>query len=76
MSNKFVEPILHEPFCKLGFSGEFLVVAELAGFFSLADLLEKRTWDLLRLPGFDYHLLGELVSFLESRHLGHYIDPA
>lgn len=75
MSNKFVEPVLHEPLCKLGLSTEFLVVSELAGLFTLADLLEKRTWELLRLPGFNYHLLGELVSFLEAIHLGHYIDP-
>ena len=72
----FTDPVLNEPLCKLGFSPQFLVVSELAGFYTLSDMLSQQTCYLLRLPGFNYHVLSELVHFLEERQLGHYIDPA
>lgn len=76
MLSKFIEPVLTEPICNQKFSPEFVAVCELAGFHTLEELLCHHTCDLLRLPGFNYHLLAELVSFLETRHMGEYVDPA
>jgi hypothetical protein len=74
MHTRFIEPILNKPIFQLGLSKDFSVVCELAGFHSIGDLLEWHTSELLRLPGFSYHLLSEYVDFLELNCLGHYLD--
>lgn len=74
MHTQFIEPILNKPIPQLGLSQDFSVVCELAGFHSMGDLLERHTSELLRLPGFSYHLLSEYVDFLELNRLGHYLD--
>jgi hypothetical protein len=75
MFRKYPEPILHKNFRSLGFSHAFCQLAEELRFHSPSDMLELRTARLLQLPGFTLHLLYEYVSFLESKSLGHYIDP-
>lgn len=74
MYTRFAEPILNEPIHHLGLSTDFSLVCEIAGFHSMGDLLERHTSELLRLPGFTYHLLGEYIDFLECHLLGHYLD--
>jgi len=75
MNGRFVEPLLNQPITELDFSQEFKGVTELLGFFTLADLLEHHTAHLEKMPGFSQHLIYEFVDFLESRRMGHYIDP-
>jgi DNA-directed RNA polymerase alpha subunit len=74
MYTRFVEPLLSAPVSTLDLSREFILVCELAGFHSVGDLLGRHTSELLKLPGFSYHLLGEYVDFLESHSLAHYLD--
>jgi hypothetical protein len=74
MCSKFWEPILNQPITQLDFGDKFKLICELAGFYSLADLLERHTSELLRFPGFSYHVLAEYIDFLELKHLAHYID--
>jgi hypothetical protein len=74
MCTRFAEPLLNEPIPKLGLSSEFTIVCELAGLISIADLLERHSSELLKLPGFSYHLLAEYIDFLEVHLFGHYID--
>jgi hypothetical protein len=75
MISKYTDPVLSEPLYKLEVSPDFQAVCELAGFHTLAEIVKHHTGSLLQLPGFSYHLLGELVAFLEKRNMGHYIDP-
>lgn len=72
---RFPESLLHEPIAKLGLSLEFCMITEMLGFYSLADLLNLRSNELLKLPGFTQNLLYEYVNFLEFKGLGFYIDP-
>lgn len=74
MNIRFPEPLLNEPVETLGLSAEFCGVMEIFGFHTLADLLDHHTSDLLKLPGFNHHLLYEYIGFLEERRMGHYID--
>lgn len=74
MNDRFLEPILNEPIPKLGLSAEFCLVAEVFGFNTLADLLERHMNDLLALPGFNHRLWNEYVAFLEERRMGHYLN--
>lgn len=75
MNQRFPEPLLNEPIVLLGMSQEFCGITEILGFHTLADLLERHTGELIKLPGFSEHLLYEYVDFLERRRMGHYIDP-
>ena len=74
MGSKFLEPILNQPITQLDFGVKFKLICELAGFYSLADLLERHTSELLKFPGFSYHVLTEYIDFLELKHLAHYVD--
>ena len=74
MCSKFLEPILNQPIVNLDFGMKFKLICELAGFNSLSDLLERHTSELLKFPGFSYHVLAEYIDFLETKHLAHYID--
>lgn len=74
MHIRFKEPVLNKPIDQLKLGKQFLLICEVAGFYSLGYLLEVHTSELLNLPGFNYHILGEYIDFLESQNLGHYID--
>ena len=56
-------------------SKEFKTVTELLGFHRFSDLLQHRTIQLQKLPGFDQHLIYEYVEFMETNQMGHLIDP-
>jgi hypothetical protein len=75
-SLKANDPVLFMQLSELGFSKEFCVICEITGFHSLADLLERHTSEMLKLPGFNYHLLAEFIGFLEAKKLGAYVDAA
>lgn len=68
------EPILNETIEKLDLSEEFRLVAETLGFYKLADLLNFRMADLLKLPGFDHRVWNEYAAFLEQHRIGHYLN--
>ncbi len=75
MPQDFNHPILQQPIAGLSLSAEFKLVVEMLGFQTLADLLQKRTAELKKMPGFTQNLAIEYVHFLETKGLGDYIDP-
>ena len=74
MHSRFNEPVLNQPIEQLGLGNNFSLTCELAGFHSRGELLERHSSELLKLPGFTCHLLGEYINFLEMHKLAHYID--
>jgi hypothetical protein len=74
MDRIYNEPVLNKPIRQLGVGKQFVLICEIAGYNSLGELLRKHTSDLLKLPGFTYHILGEYIDFLELHKLAHYID--
>ncbi|RYZ80585.1 MAG: hypothetical protein EOP04_25610 [Proteobacteria bacterium] len=75
LRHRYPEPVLHQPFEKLGFSQAFCTAATQAAFTNLAQLLALPTARLMLLPGFTLHHVYEYVGFVESQNLGHYVDP-
>jgi hypothetical protein len=74
MHTKFAEPILSKPIAELDVSPGFSLLCEIAGFNTLSDLLERHTTELLKLPGFSYHVIGEYIGLLEGYNVAHYLD--
>ncbi|SEN82302.1 hypothetical protein SAMN05216436_12290 [bacterium A37T11] len=70
MSPDVNHPILQQPIHTLPLSAEFKLVAEMLGFHTLTDLLQKRTAELKKMPGFTQNLVIEYVYFLETNNLG------
>jgi DNA-directed RNA polymerase alpha subunit len=75
MSTYFAESVLNTPIKDLEISEEFKRKTGQLGFRTLANLLEHRPSDLLKLPNFGYRMLTEYISFMEKEHLGKYINP-
>jgi hypothetical protein len=71
----YTEPILNQPIETLGLSQDFIALTEMLGFYTLSDLLQHHTRDLLKLPGFTPHMIYEYIGFLDDHHLAHYVDP-
>ena len=74
MPAKYAEPLFYAPIAGLGFSRDFCIFCEVGGYHTIADLLERHTSELLKRPGFTYHLLQEYISFMEKNRVGHYLD--
>jgi hypothetical protein len=74
MYRSYHEPLLNKPIRQLGMGTEFALICEIEGYASLGELLQRHTSELLKLPGFNYHLLVEYINFLELHRLAHYID--
>ena len=74
MDKMYNEPVLNKPIRQLGMGKQFAWICEIAGYSSLGELLQRHTSELLKLPGFTHHILGEYINFLELHKLAHYID--
>lgn len=59
----------------LDMSSEFKQAAAKSGYTALQDMVNIRTADLEKKPGFNILLVHEYVSFMESVGLGALIDP-
>lgn len=68
-------PMLNQMIADLDMSLEFKQAARKAGYQILRDMVNIRTADLKKKPGFDILLVHEYVSFMESKGLGALIDP-
>lgn len=60
-----------QPIQDMPFSEEFKFMAASHSFQNLHDVLEVEAPDLLRKPGMTYHMLQELVQFLEENGQAH-----
>jgi hypothetical protein len=63
--------ILNRPIGELAFSETFKTVAKEHGFSTLSEILYLDVPALLALRGFDYHIMTELVQFLEDHNAAH-----
>lgn len=61
--------ILNRPLSEFNFSRDFMDMAGSNRFISLNDVVKIPTYELLKLPGFSYHLLLELISVLRKNNL-------
>jgi len=64
-----LEVVLKEPINNLQFSNEFKAFAHSHHFNTVAELLEEKVSLLLKKPGFNFHMLQELIQFLEQRNM-------
>lgn len=67
--------ILKRPIEELAMSLEFKKAAAEMGYKILNDVINIRTAELERKPGFNILLVHEYVNFMESAGLGALIDP-
>lgn len=57
----------------LPFSEDFKTVSQKFGFKTIAEIIDKPASELLKIDGFTYHLLQELIQFLEEKGLANLI---
>ncbi len=67
-------PILYKEIKYLSTSDEFLKMANLNNFQTLQDVLQASFNELMKRPLFDYRMLSELGSMLESYGIGELMD--
>ena len=53
----------------LPLTGQFKKIASELSFVTIGDIVKKDVSELLGLAGFNYHILQELVQFLEAKEL-------
>ena len=63
--------ILEESISDLQFSSDFKKVMDQLRFKTLKDVIGIRVPELLKMPGFDLHILVEMTNFLEDHKLAH-----
>ena len=68
MPTKKVE-ILNQSIKNLPFSEDFKSVSRQSGFNKIGEIVDKPAAQLLEIDGFTYHLLQELIQFLEGKDL-------
>jgi hypothetical protein len=62
---------LYQPIKELPFNQAFISTAEKLGYSNLDDMLSVHVGALLKQPGFTYHMMQELVQFLEEKNSAH-----
>lgn len=65
--------ILNLKIKNLAFSEDFKSVSQKFGFKTIAEIVDKPVAELLKIDGFTYHLLQELIQFLEEKGLANLI---
>ena len=63
------------PIDELGLTPEFSCQSGLMGFRFLKDILCVKPEELIRMEGFTFHWLGELISFLHKNKLLYLLQP-
>ena len=71
MVNKIEKDYLAQPIIDLPFSNHFKTGAEQLYFKTIGDILQNDVAVLLKMPGFTYHMLQELVQLTEKKKLTH-----
>ena len=63
------QKILNQKITELPFTEEFKSVSQKLGFNTIGEMIDKPAAELLELDDFTYHLLQELIQFLEEKGL-------
>ena len=71
MVNKNEKDCLAQSIKELPFSEDFKSGAEKLNFQTLGDIIQNDVASLLKLHGFTFHMMQELVQFLEINNLSH-----
>ena len=61
--------ILNLSIKNLPFSEDFKSISQQSGFNKIGEIIDKPAAELLKIDGFTYHLLQELIQFLEEKGL-------
>ena len=61
--------ILSQKISDLPFTEDLKFLSQKFGFKTIAEILDKSVPELLEIDGFNYHLLQELIQFLEEKGL-------
>ena len=61
--------ILNLSIKNLPFSEDFKSVSQKSSFNTIGEIIDKPVAELLKIDGFTYHLLQELIQFLEEKGL-------
>lgn len=67
--------LLDQPLSDLGLSKSFIQQSALMGYKTLRDIGNEEPGQLLMAPGFSYHWLAELSSFLAKEKLLYLLQP-
>ena len=65
---------LFEPIKDLSLSSEFKTLADSLQYKTLEEMLKVKVSLLLKKPGFTFHMMQELVQFLEKRDLANLLN--
>jgi DNA-directed RNA polymerase alpha subunit len=63
------QEMLNQTIKSLPFSEEFKSVLRRSGLNTIGEIIDKPATELLKIDGFNYHLLQELIQFLEEKNL-------
>lgn len=63
--------ILSQKISDLPFTEDLKSLSQKFGFKTIAEIIDKPVPELLKIDGFTYHLLQELIQFLEEKGLAH-----
>ena len=66
--------ILNLSIKNLPFSEDFKSVSQQSGLNTIGEIIEKPATELLKIDGFNYHLLQELIQFLEQKALANLLQ--
>ena len=61
--------ILSKKISDLPFTEDLKSVSQKSGFNTIGEIIDKPVAELLKIDGFTYHLLQELIQFLEAKGL-------
>ena len=61
--------ILSQKISDLPFTEDLKSVSQKSGFNTIGEIIDKPVAELLKIDGFTYHLLQELIQFLEAKGL-------
>ena len=65
--------ILNQKISDLPFTEDLKFLSQKFGFKTIAEIIDKPAAELLKIDGFTYHLLQELIQFLEEKGLANLI---
>jgi len=70
-----IKAIINQPVTDLGLGEEFTNDCKKMGFSTLKQILAKTPKELVSTDGFNYNWLGQLVSYLSSNQMLHFLQP-
>ena len=67
------EKILNQKISELTLTDDFKKISSKLGYSTLKQMANEQVADLLKMDGFNYHILQEFVQFMQENNLSHLI---